>query len=403
MQDFILNGKGYGPIGSEFAGRDIAFDPGRLRPYLDDKTGIPCVTINTGRRVRDDKAPDGWRPELKQFSIESLRKVGIYIPTGNAVTVRRNDYIAVRDGLLEVARKQQKLVNELRSISTVTVDGMKKLTYEYETVSDYGEALVDMDGMTQGRNDHPVIYNSSTPLPIIHMDITRSARHLGVWSNGTPTLTQLDIKTSGVKIGEMREKLAIGMVTGISYGTVSTGPYPQRILTGSSTAISSKGYGIITHPARFIKINVTVPTGSNPDVTYGEVLGLLQTLLESNFRGPFKMYHSLDWERYMNGNYAWTNGSNWAVAPTQTLRQKIESIPDIVSVERLEFLTNTFTLVLVPQDSRYVGMIDGMGFTTVQWPAKGGMQQNWKSMVIEAPFFAFDSNGYLPVYHATTA
>ena len=359
MQDYILNGQGFGPVGSEFAGRDIAFDPGRLRPYLDDKTGIPCVTINTGRRVRD--------------------------------------------GLLEVSRKQQKLVNDLRAVGTVSVDGMKKLTYEYEVASDYLEAIVDMDGMTQGRNDHPLLARSSTPLPIIHVDITRSARHLGVWSNGSPTLTELDIKTSGIKIGEMREKLAIGMVTGPTFGTVSTGPYPQRTTTGSSSSIASTGYGVITHPARYTKINMTAPTGSNPDVTYGEVLGLLQTLLEANFRGPFKMYHSLDWERYMNGNYAWTSGTDWAVSPTMSLRQKIESIPDIVSVERLEFLTNTFTLLLVPQDSRYVGMIDGMGLTTVQWPGKGGQQQNWKSMVIEAPFLAYDYNGYLPVYDARTA
>ena len=405
MQDFIHNGVGYGPVGEVFGSRQGGFDPGRFRPYLDTKTGVPCVTINTGRMVRDDKAPGGYREQLVQRSIESLARQGIYIPVpvGNAITMRRDDYREVDRTLMEITRKEQKFAGELKRINTVSVDGMKKLTYEYEVVSDYLTAQVDMDPMTAGRNDAPLLAHSSVPLPIIHVDITRGARQLGVWSNGNPTLTQLDMKTSGIKIGEMSEKIAIGMVAGMDYGTISTGPTPQRVLTGSSTAISSKVYGGITHPARYTKTNMTVPTGLNPQVTYQEVLGLIQTLLEANFKGPFVLYHSLDWNQYMDNDYAWTNGSGWAVNPTTTLRKKLEQIEDISRVERLDFLTNTFTLLLVPDDSRYVGMIVGMGLTTVQWPSKGGMQQNWKSMMIEVPYLKFDYNGYLPIYQATTA
>lgn len=402
MQDYIHNGVGYGEVGSVFGSRDGGFDIGRFRPYLDDKTGKPCVTINTGRLVRDDKAPGGVRELRVQRTIQSLAEQGIYIPVGNAVTMRRDDYREIDRNLMEITRKEQVFAGELKRINTVTTDAMKKLVYDYETVSDYLEAVVDMDPMTVGRNDAPLVARSGVPLPIIHVDITRGARQLGVWSNGTPTLTQLDQKTAGIKMGEKSEKIAIGMETGIQWGDETTGPTPYRATTGSSASIVNKVYGAATHPARYTKTNMTAPTGLNPQVTYQEVLGLIQTMLEANFKGPFVLYHSLDWNQYMDNDYAWTNGSGWAVNPTTTLRKKLEQIADISRVVRVPFFTNTFSFLLVPDDSRYVGMIVGMPQTTVQWPSKGGMQQNWKTMMCEVPYLKFDYNGYLPVYHATT-
>lgn len=403
MTDYVLNGKGYGEYAEVFAGRDIAFDPGRLRPYLDPKTDIPCVTINTGRMIRDDNAPGGVRPEYKNMAIDDLRKVGIYIPTGNAITQRPTDYLKIDQSLMQITRKRQTFRNKLAAINTVSVDGMRTEAYRYMTVSDYMTVQIDMDLMTAGRNDAPLLTQNDTPLPFIHADITRGARQLGVWSNGSPTLQELDTQTAGIKIGEEREKQAIGMNTGIEWGTISTGPYPQRVLTGSSAAISSQVYGAITHPARYTKINMTVPTGTNPNTVYLEIIGLIQTMLNAKFTGPFDLFYSLDYFQYMAMPYAWTNGSNYAVNPDHTLEEQIRQIPSIASVQMLDFLTNTFTLVLVPHDSRYVGMIVGADITSVQWPSKGGMQQNWKVFCCEAPYLKFDYEGYLPIYQATTA
>lgn len=402
--EIIVNGRGYGPHAEEFMSRNIGADVGRLRPYIDAKTGIPCVTLNVGK-IRDENAPGGYRDQYKKYSIQSLAEKGIYIPVpvGNAIVMRQNDYREVDRKLYDIARKPQKFRNELARIGTVRIDAWKKLTYEYENVSDYIEAVVDMDPMVAGRNDHPLLSNSSTPIPFIHVDITRGQRQLGVWSNGNPSLTELDIKTAGIKIGEKSEKIAIGMEDGLEFSTISTGPWPQRALTGSGATIASQVYGAAKHPARYIKTNMTVPTGLNPQATYQEVLGLIQTLLEASFTGPFVLYHSLDWNQYMDNDYLWISATGWAAAPTQTLRQKLESIADISRVERLDFLTNTFTFLLVPDDSRYVGMIIGVDQTTVQWPSKGGMQQNWKILKAEAPYMRFDHNGYLPIYHATTA
>ena len=45
----------------------------------------------------------------------------------------------------------------------------------------------------------------------------------------------------------------------------------------------------------------------------------------------------------------------------------------------------------------------GMDFTTVQWPSKGGMQQNFKVMTIQVPQIRSTFAGRSGIMHATTA
>ena len=56
VQDFVMNGQGYGELAGALAG--CRFEPGMMRPYFDDK-GQRCVTVNTGRKVKDAKGNYG--------------------------------------------------------------------------------------------------------------------------------------------------------------------------------------------------------------------------------------------------------------------------------------------------------------------------------------------------------
>lgn len=401
--DYILNGRGYGEHAEILASRNIGFDPGRLRPYLNDR-GVPCVTVNTGKWKRDDNAPGGVSPVLKAYSIESLRHHGIYIPVANTLTTRKDNYIQLDSQLLEVSRKRQIARKWLGDLNTYSgFDGMAKRTLEYEAITDFGEAIIDMDGITQGRNDAPLIYLSSTPMPVIHVDITHSARVMaGFDVGGGQSLSQLTILQSGERIGEMQEQQVIGTVTGIEYGTVSTGVNAHRGL--------SKVYGMTTLPARITKTDLTAPTGSNPDAIVQDVQEMVELMMGYNFFGPYTLFHSTPYSIYMNKPYAYTNGSNWAVAPNKTVRQAILDIENdgqggITDVKRLDYLNtaNTYRMILVQSNPKTGRLAAGMGLTTVQWPSKGGMQQNWKTMLIEAPQWTYDSNAVAPIVDATTS
>jgi hypothetical protein len=79
-QDFIFNGQASGPVASMIAG--CRYDPGLLRPYLDSH-GVPCVTVNTGRQVYDNKLRRHV-PVYKKMPISMLQQRGINSPVFNA-------------------------------------------------------------------------------------------------------------------------------------------------------------------------------------------------------------------------------------------------------------------------------------------------------------------------------
>lgn len=403
MTDYVLNGRGFGPVGKVLDSRAVGFDLGRLRPYMSED-GVPSITVNTGKFQRDDKAPDGVKPIYKRVSLEWMRRKGFDIPVGNASIMRREGYALMDQQLHEVARRRLRYAQALRNNNTFGGwDGMANERLDYEVISDFASAQVDMDGLTVGQTQGgPLIGLSSTPAPITHVDLTYSQRRIAVFSKMGPGLGQLGIRQAGLRIGESIEKVAIGVDTGISWGNVTTGPFPQRDQTGTQ----SKVYGAITHPKRITKTNMTTPTGSNPDAVFGDILAMISTMQDNFFYGPYTWFHSTDYSQYLNKYYAFTNGSNWAVSPSMSLRQAILGIDGVQDVVRLDWLTaasypfTSFLQQMTPEVSR---MAVGLPMTVLQWPSKGGLQQNWKALTIEFPQFIYDYNGVLPLLEGTTS
>lgn len=89
--------------------------------------------------------------------------------------------------------------------------------------------------------------------------------------------------------------------------------------------------------------------------------------------------------------------------PGETLRTMLMKIPDISGVQRLDFLTSTYTLIFVQQTSDVARGVIGMDITTVQWPSLGGMRKNFKVMAILVPHLRSDYSGRCGILHGTTA
>ncbi len=145
---------------------------------------------------------------------------------------------------------------------------------------------------------------------------------------------------------------------------------------------------------------MTVPTGSNPEVTVDNVLAMRSTLYNTaKHYGPFMLYHSTDWDQFLDNDYARLGGAN----ANMTLRDRLRKIEGIQDVRRLDFLTSTFTMLLVEMTSGVAQAVTGMDITTVQWESKGGMQKNFKVMAIKVPRLQSDFNGLTGLMHGTTA
>jgi hypothetical protein len=408
--DYILNGAGYGEVGGALA--EVRFDPGLMRPYYDER-GRKMVTVNTGRREYNEKTKR-VEPVYEAARIKDLVDNGIQSPVFNATALRKEEWIMLDTQVLRAARYRLRAWADLAAANSFGgFNGMAKMILEHETMSDPGEAVQDMDALTSGRTDAPLFQLQGLPLPITHSDFFFSSRRLAISRNsGTPLDTTMG-EAAGRRVAETIEKNTIGIQTGITYGGNSTqvGGYGR----------TSQVYGYTNFTNRQTFTTLTAPTagGWAASTTLKNVLAMRDQLYLNKFYGPFMLYHSNDWDQYMDNDYILTGGN----VATQTLRERLKSIEGIMDVRRLDFLfaaqpaaskgpggelltitaTSPFTLLLVQMTPDVCRAVNGMDITTVQWESIGGMRLNFKVLCIQVPQLRADYYGNCGICHGTTA
>jgi len=383
--DYVLNGQGHGPVAEQLMGTH--FDPGLLRPYIDSR-GRKVVMVHTGQ-FATNKDTGRQEPIYKKRLVSELVAGGMYSPVFNATSLRKQEWVQLDSVVLKAARARLRAWGDLAASNTYSgFNGMSRTVLEHEQMSDPGEAMVDMDGLTEGRSDRPRFDLQGLPLPITHSDFWFSSRQLAVSRNtGTP-LDATMAEAAGRRVAEMIEKTTIGTITGMRTSKV-----------GSLLSAAPQVYGYTNYPQRITKNDLTVPTGSNAGSTVADVLEMRDMLYDVNRFGPFMLYHSKDWDQFMDNDYVLTGGN----VATQTLRERLRAIEGIQDVRRLDFLTDTFTLLMVQMTPDVARAVIGMDLTTVQWESQGGMRLNFKVMCIHVPQLRSDFNGSCGILHATTA
>ncbi len=373
------------------------------KPYFDSR-GRPTVSLTTNEWTKGDSRGGEPRPLKRAYLIRDLQNRGVNSPVFNSTTLRKEEWIQLDTRVIRAARYRLRFWSDLSAACPYGgFNGMGKTLLEYETMSDPGEAVVDMDGLSEGRTDAPTFQLQGLPLPITHSDFWFSARQLAISQNsGTPLSTTMG-EAAGRRVAEMIEKTAIGVTTGITYGGASTyvGGYGRN----------SSVYGLINFTARLTKTNLTVPTGSNPEATLADVLTMRDSLFLNKFYGPFMLYTSNDWDKYMDNDYARAVVGATSIATSKTLRNRLRDIEGIQDVRRLDFLFaaqlssasgpgtdvdasfKPGRLVMVQMTPDVVEAVNGLDVTTVQWESVGGLRLNFKCMAIQVPRFKADFYG----------
>lgn len=404
-QDFILvkNGRatGHGPV-AELLGT-AGFNPSLFRPYFgEDNHAYVDVRNSQG--------------QMEAVRVRDLRDNGIQLPNVvNATSLRKEQWVEMDQAVLKAARYRLRAWGDLAASSTKNVNGMGKMILEHEAMSDFGSAMQDMDVLSEDRDDDPTYQNQGIPLPLTHAGFRLGARRLAISkSDGGEGLDVTKAEVCGRRVAELVEAQTIGTRNGVAYG--GTGHYGTAGLAyGRTSAV----YGYTNFPSRMTKTNLTAPTGSNPEVTISEILSMRQTMLNAKFGGPFMLYHSNDWDTYLDNDYARLGGNN----ASMTLRDRIRRIEGIQDVRRLDLLfasqvaattgptfpttvDNTlkpFTLIMVQMTPDVAQAINGLSLTTIQWEEKGGMELRFKVMCIWVPRLRADYYGNCGVLHATTS
>lgn len=419
-QDYALGSRVFGPVGQHLEA--MRFDPGLLRPYKVTINGrdYNCVTVNTGRSKITTNSKTGKQsvtPVYEEVRVSDLPD-SMRSPVHNATALRKEEWLQLDQVALRAARRRLRAWSDLAKANSYGgFNGMAKMILEHETLSDPGEAMVDMDGLSEGRSDEPQAQLQGLPLPITHSDYWMSSRKLAISRNsGTPLDTTMG-EAAARRVAESIEKVTIGVNQGITYG-------------GNSTQVGGYGrantvYGYTNFTPRLTYTHITAPTagGWTPASTLASVLAMRDQLYANKFYGPFMLYTSNDWDQYLDNDY-WT-GTTAAgiVAPSKTLRTRLREIEDITDVRRLDFLfsanvaastgpggeyftatgTSPFQMIMVQMTQEVARAVTGMDITTVQWESVGGMRLNFKVMAIMVPQLRADFYGNAGLCTGTTA
>ena len=424
--DYDPNGDRFGQVAG------CQWHPSLSRPMLlNTRNGTERVVLApNGKFIRNSKT-GRQEAQFKAMRIPDLQRRGINSPVFNATALRKEEWIELDRVVLRAARFRLRAWADLATANSFGgFPGMSKMILEHETMSDPGEALVDMDALTEGRTDSPMFQLQGLPLPITHCDFWYDARRLAISRNtGTPLDTTMG-EAAGRRVAESVEKVTIGVDTGITYG-------------GNSTQVGGYGrnssvYGYLNFPPRVTSVTGYSPTGNGragtgwvPLDTVKDVLAVLQAMYKQKFYGPFMIYHSNDWDQYLDQDYFLTSTATNTPISTKTLRQRLAAIGSdddpagtfgnerrILGVRRLDFLaaethgsgaysvggvlypdpayiltTNPFKFIFVQMTPDVARGVNGMDITTVQWESQGGMRINFKVMAIQVPQLRADFYG----------
>tara|TARA_R110002020_G_scaffold376130_3_gene587296 strand:+ start:21055 stop:22182 length:1128 start_codon:yes stop_codon:yes gene_type:complete len=372
--DYVLNGQGHGEVGETFA--QTRFEKGLLRPFFArNKAGREVAVVEIGRGENKELVP-----------VSELSKKGMESPVANATSLRKDEWKMFDTVAIGAARQRLRAWSDLAAANTFGgFDGMAKSILEHETMSDPGEAFVDMDGLTDGSNDEPKFQLQGLPLPITHSDFSIGARKLAMSRNtGTPLDTTM-AEAAGRRVAEQIEKTLIGAVTGLTYGV--TADY------GRAPTV----WGYTNFPARLTDTTGTDPTGTNGPTVLTDWLGYRDALYANNFYGPFMAYVSDGWDQHLDNLFSTTEPS------AGTLRSRLLEIDGINGIKRLDFLTTDFQVIFVQMTSDVARAVTGMPITTVQWDSKGGLRKNFKVMTIMVPQLRADFSDNCGILHATSS
>lgn len=392
--DVVTNGVASGAMGpmingvrSRISGR---FDPGMLRPYIEDDPASPWRGLKCADLLTQNVNTGAWAP--KKYRISELKARDIDSPVFNSTVYTRQDWIQIDRAVTLAQRLPLKAYADLRAANTLGgFDAWSKMTIEYSAMSDAGEVVKDMDATSPARDDTPSHLIRSTPLPVIHGDFSYPQRLLDqARATGMPLDTTMFEQITR-RIWESVEKLFIGTETGLTWGSRSTGPFP---ITGTSTE-----YGLTNYPLRITKTDLTVPTGSNPEAVNQDLMEAIETLRGYGFQGPYVLYYSTAYGPFINGDYFRTGGTS----AVTTLKQRLMLNEEISDIRRLDYLTSGYQWILVDYNRGQIQAVNGMMPKSVQWSERGGYIQKFMVLAIQTVLFRTQFSGVAPFLHATTS
>ena len=283
------------------------------------------------------------------FNVNALRTNG---------TLRRDEWIAYDNAVIDIARRQLVGVADLMSRGLVynLPNALGKTRLEWERVGDMDPAVVTMSGISQSQNDRIIFDMEGMPIPIVHKDFNINLRALAASRDGSTPLDTTQARVAGRKVSEMIETMLFDGAT----------------VLGSNNPI----FGYTTAPWRNTGVLTDSWMTASGDAIVGDILTMMGMAVVDNRYGPYVLYIS-------NG-VGVRFGEDYKANGDRTILERIRAIPNLADVKVTKDLADG-EAVLVEMASDVVDIVNGLGPTTVEWESHGGFVVHFKVLAIMVP------------------
>jgi uncharacterized linocin/CFP29 family protein len=341
--EFIYKQQGSGDVADRLLASGM--DTGVLRPFVDGR-GRNCVKVFNRAMGKEEV----------QY-------------TNAPATLRKDQWMQMDEAVLRAARPMLRVWGDIvgAGLTYNIPNGMSVTVLQHQTMTDAGNATLSMDGLRQAERDRPQFDIGNLPLPIVHGDFHFSLREIAVSQGQGMPLDTTMVEQTTRKCVEQIEKLTLGTTSSYTYG-------------GGTV------YGLTNFPARLTK-TLTNPTavGWTPETLNNEVLDMIQAAQDVYFNGPYMVWYSPAWTKYLYADYS-------AAYPGVTTMDRLRRNDDVRIWRKADYLSG-YRILLVQMTSDVIQAVTGMRLRTLQWDSHGGMQKNFKVMGIMVPRLRSNSDG----------
>lgn len=353
---YIHEGRASGGIAARLLRANM--DVGALRPFIANN-GKSYVSLFNG-------FDNDGKPKRKKT-------------LANAATLRKDEWQLLDEVVMRVQRDQLNVWADIvgAGLTKSVPDAMSLTVLQHQTMTDAGEATLSMSPLRKTKRDRPEFGLAGVPLPIVHSDFSFDVRSIAASRRMGQSIDDIMIEQATRQCVQLIEDLTVGTLASYTYAGYTI-------------------YGLTNHPSRLTKV-LTLPTsvGWTPETTYNEVLDMLQQLDDINFDGPFGIYFSRGWTKFLSMDYS-------SAYPGATLRSKLNEIDEISFVRKSTRLGN-YQILIIQLDRNTIEAITGIPLQTVAWGEEGGFEMIFKVMGIMVPRVRADANSLTGICHGVAA
>lgn len=338
----------------------------RKRPYVlnqgraDERS---VVDVNTGRLDASGK------PIYTQQQIHT-----------NA-TLRKDEWISLDEEIIEAAREELSLIQDLLDKGLVKyVGGLGTTVSEWESASKMTAASVSMDGKSRNaEKDNQEFETQGVPIPVVKKPFEIGTRVLEASRRRGSGLDTTQHTEAAVQVARASEVMGF---YGAGFGAVDS--------AGSRYQV----HGLFTFPGRATaNIADWANSATTPETILDDILALIDQMAREELHlGPFRIY--------IPPTMRFQFSRDFKAFGTITLRERVlaEGIIDDIKVSNVIQGGN---VAMVELKKKVIDLGIGADLTTVQYSSLDGWSENFEVYAAWAPRLKQDFDEHCGIMHAS--